>query len=942
MASETTTKILEIQVNYEKAINGIADYEQQIRSARQAQTDLKAALKDGTITQEQYDKSMAASKAVVTQLKNEQAALTKQVRKSIEAEQAASGSLVEWRANLSNLTAEYDRMSIAERESAKGKELQTKINSLTTAIKAEEEATQRFYRNVGNYENGVRDALTNMNSNLTEAQRKYAQLAATMGEGSKEAQEAKSKMEGLQYVIDFTTESSKNMNNALYSFIPGGQLVAKLVPLMGTGFKGLSNGLKLAGQGFAMATKQAMAFIATPIGAMLAAIVAIISLFQAGMKGSEENMNRLTKLFAPFEKGLSLIQAVLQKVVGFMLSLAESIGFLATKFLEIINVATGGALDGFFKSAEEAISITEREQKLVKDKRDFEVEEAKQSLELAKLRKEANDTSNADTNARLEAAKKANEIERKLADERVRMATEEYELAKARAEWSDNSAEDNEELARLEAAKYKAEQEYYDHTMRLQKQQNELEKSIADERKQRNQEAVATAKERSKKEAEAIRQAEDAMIALLNDGADKQRKQINLSYDRQIADLKKRLDEEKNLTEKAREAINQTIEAKEQQRAQELEALDRSISDQEIKRQQEKIQLMLEAVKNGTDQEYRLKLQQIQLNLEADLAATETEIQNLEEREQMKALIRAKYAEQEDQLTLERQNTLREREQQAIQNEFEERLMEAESNSYEQAQIELERRQQELDSLHQMEGESNEAYRSRELAAQKAFNDAKKKVTQVEKQIDQSRLEVAKTVTGGIANAFAALGEENEAFAKMSKVLALGQIAIDTGKAIASGTAQAMSVPYPANLAAIAQTIATVLTNTATAISTVKSAKFAHGGKVERENYATGGKITGAGTGTSDSIPAWLSNGEFVMTAAATKIFQPQLEAMNAIGRGVVPPTSYQTVTIGGMNGNTLSDSLAASVSDIKPVVSVVDITEGINRVEAIDTLDTL
>ena len=40
---------------------------------------------------------------------------------------------------------------------------------------------------------------------------------------------------------------------------------------------------------------------------------------------------------------------------------------------------------------------------------------------------------------------------------------------------------------------------------------------------------------------------------------------------------------------------------------------------------------------------------------------------------------------------------------------------------------------------------------------------------------------------------------------------------------------------------------------------------FADGGLVG--GYATGGHVIGPGTGTSDSIPAWLSNNEFVMTA---------------------------------------------------------------------------
>lgn len=46
--------------------------------------------------------------------------------------------------------------------------------------------------------------------------------------------------------------------------------------------------------------------------------------------------------------------------------------------------------------------------------------------------------------------------------------------------------------------------------------------------------------------------------------------------------------------------------------------------------------------------------------------------------------------------------------------------------------------------------------------------------------------------------------------------------------------------------------------------------------------HAAGGLISGPGTGTSDSIFARVSNGEFVMNAAATRVHLPTLEAMNA------------------------------------------------------------
>ena len=54
---------------------------------------------------------------------------------------------------------------------------------------------------------------------------------------------------------------------------------------------------------------------------------------------------------------------------------------------------------------------------------------------------------------------------------------------------------------------------------------------------------------------------------------------------------------------------------------------------------------------------------------------------------------------------------------------------------------------------------------------------------------------------------------------------------------------------------------------------------FKDGGLVQRRT--TGGPVTGAGTGTSDSIPAMLSNGEFVVNAAAYKANKALVNAIN-------------------------------------------------------------
>lgn len=69
----------------------------------------------------------------------------------------------------------------------------------------------------------------------------------------------------------------------------------------------------------------------------------------------------------------------------------------------------------------------------------------------------------------------------------------------------------------------------------------------------------------------------------------------------------------------------------------------------------------------------------------------------------------------------------------------------------------------------------------------------------------------------------------------------------------------------------------------------------------EPQKYATGGYISGPGTGTSDSIPAYLSNGEYVINAAAVrKLGRRHLDMLN---RGIPIPRFAD----GGMAGTVAS-----------------------------------
>lgn len=67
---------------------------------------------------------------------------------------------------------------------------------------------------------------------------------------------------------------------------------------------------------------------------------------------------------------------------------------------------------------------------------------------------------------------------------------------------------------------------------------------------------------------------------------------------------------------------------------------------------------------------------------------------------------------------------------------------------------------------------------------------------------------------------------------------------------------------------------------------------YAAGGPVQR--FPSGGSVFGAGGPRDDLVPAWLSNGEFVVNAAATRVNRGLLQAINA-GQ-LVSPTAATTM----------------------------------------------
>lgn len=88
------------------------------------------------------------------------------------------------------------------------------------------------------------------------------------------------------------------------------------------------------------------------------------------------------------------------------------------------------------------------------------------------------------------------------------------------------------------------------------------------------------------------------------------------------------------------------------------------------------------------------------------------------------------------------------------------------------------------------------------------------------------------------------------------------------------------------------------------------------GGGMARRRFPAGGVVTGPGTPTSDSVPAWLSRSEFVQNAAATSYYGTDF--MYALNSRSIPREAFSALGFaGGGSPGTASASLTKTVATL-------------------------
>lgn len=1096
-------KILNIKVRYEDAINGILKYKEKLQELSATEAKLKEDFKDGKITYDEYATTVTALGEQTKDYKSTIRELSKEVQNNIKTEKEQDGSLRSLRAELSNATKAYDSLSKAERNGAKGEALKEHINKITDTLKDAEEETQRFHRNVGNYEESIKSAL-GVNSN-------FANSIINMSKNGK----------GFSGVLKGVKKDVKAFGSTLMGFMSN-PVFLSLAGIAGAGVafkwffdynKGIEESTRLTKE-FLGLTGDNLKAVRSEIQATadtygkdyketLEAVDVLTSQYGYDTKealkiindgfqsGADLNGDMIAKIkqYAPAfhdanisgkelvatiqqtrsgifsDSGMALIQMGSKKIREMSTATAEaldSIGInskkvqadlesgskstydvikmISTRLKELPqnSQAVGAVLKDVFgkQGASAGLKMIEQLDTMNTDLDKLKGttgeygekmnEQRKANEELNRILAAMFDMSDKGFgemlisvktltiqgitnllkgvinvinyfidmyneskvvragvqaivvnfknlwstvklvfNLIVDAVKGAGRNLKGLADIVEGIVTFSFDKIKSgfsqimngyaktvKESWKDiknfakegatntmdaiNSVIKNKKVAHIEipvAVAGGADTSGESGSngkggITTKKKKKKKKKGKKDKNK-------ISAEEMAKKEEAEIRKAEDLLAQLVEQTAEQRRKQIEVQYNRQIEDLRKRLETEKGLTVNAKKAIMAQIITTEKIKAKKLSEFDLTIKDETIKREQEYLQNMLASVEKGSKEEYQLKIKAINDAYQLELDAAQKRVMSEEERNRLITSINAKFYEQEEQAYKDYHNKLQEEQEKAIKNRFEAKILETKigSNGSDELgvlQLQMEEKQALLEAAQQKEGETIEAFNLRKLQLEEDYQQSKKAVADKEIDIEKGKYMAISGMIGATAQIAEAFGEQNEDMARASKVLALAEIAINTGVALASGVRQAQSVPYPGNLIAIATTVATVLANVASAVKMVKSAKF-----------ASGGLVTGSGSETSDSIPARLSNGESVLTASATRMFAPALSAFNQIGGGV--PIMLPAGGGAQIGEEFLARAVAKGMAMApRPVVSVEEINNTAKRVETIERIGAI
>ena len=671
------------------------------------------------------------------------------------------------RQKLADMQSAYDAMDKEMRESEGGKAFLAQIKEQHDAVLGLEGATGRMQRNVGNYGDSIKGVIPSVD--------KFDAVLNKMGTSMNDLQQG-----------------------------------------VGTASKSIVSHFATIGK----------ALITPPLGIIVAILTGIMLIFGKLASAIKKNDDAMTNLQVAFSAFKPIATAIGKIFEGIGVALSK----VAVGIANVVTKISSALIPGFEEASKKVTEYILAVDALEETQRQYTVQNAKDAQEIAKYRAIAAEST--DLEARKKALQSAITLEEEIARRNVEIATKTLQLRKEQARQEvDTTDETKNEIARLEAEKIQAETDYYNKKREMAAQIRELNNKIKAENAKNHQEYIKRleAQRKAEEEAEKARQEalkaslenekdlreqmEDFKASLIKDAGERELVEMQLAGSREIEELKKRLETEKNITEEGRAILNQLIIDKQTELDTQLKEKADALAEERInaemqkiaEQEQTKLELRKAIAEENSAEMLELQLEELELQQQAELENT---ILNEEE----KYLIVEKYEKLKQALVAE---TTKKNEEQATQMKM-----------------------QLSASLQMMAKNASSAF-------------------------------------GQMSELLEGYGEENEKASKAAKAFALMQLATDQAISI-SQTARAMVEAVqgatqaaastgplaPVMLAVyIAEMVGLVLGAVAGQVASIKQAKTILSGD---NKYESGG-IVGGTSFSGDKVVAHVNSGEMIL-----------------------------------------------------------------------------
>lgn len=541
---------------------------------------------------------------------------------------------------------------------------------------------------------------------------------------------------------------------------------------MGRGAAGLAGPLRNATLGLKTLS-------ATPAVAILGVLASVLQKVIDAMKTSEKATDGLTQALAPFQAIGDAITKMLQGMANAIVGVVGWFGKLTTAIL------------GNNKAAEERLRIAKEQDALDKAQRETLIANAEAERDIAELRAKATDREKYSASERLAMLEEAGRLEAQIAERAKADAEARYKIIKDTNALTESSKEDLEKEAQAYADMVKAQTNYY-------QQVRTINAGIIRARREEAREAREAAKavkDAATAKISAEKEYLQQLLSIVKQGSESEFKVQNTiakkEYELQVANARQKITDRKEL--------NRTLEMLDQ--AFQIQ-LAKNREEYNEKQRQEALR-ELANFRDGFDKNTAAYMEAQIAYLEE---ASETLQQKVGESDQAFLARRIEANEALKQARLDYQDWQREQEELEMEN----RLTLTQENQYLEMENEVAFNEWKLAKVReygQLEGETEAEFRARDLAAERAYNDSKKKLADARRQIFQTYAGAVSSLLGGIADLYEADTKNSKQSAERAKNIKAAMGIIDTISgaisAFRSGVDSGIPAPYNMILGAV-------------------------------------------------------------------------------------------------------------------------------------------